>query len=87
MIRYHGKEINMLELVRIKKTVVTKNEKGEEVKKHFTNFYLEIEINGQVTSIPIQPVQFGKEEKHRAQTRKNYQIMELASKLKEEKPF
>jgi hypothetical protein len=76
----------MLELVRIKKTVVT-NVNGEEVKKHFTNFYLEIEINGQVTSVPIQPVQFGKEEKHRAQTRKNYQIMELASKLKEEKPF
>ena len=45
------KGINMLELVRIKKTVVTKNEKGEEVKKHFTNFYLAIEINGQVINV------------------------------------
>jgi len=77
----------MLELIRIKKTVVTKNEKGEEVKKHFTNFYLAIEINGQAINVPIQPVQFGKEEKHKAQTRKNYQIMELASKLQEEVPF
>ena len=77
----------MLELVRRKNTVTSKDEKGNEVVRHYTNFYLLIEINDQVTYVPIQPVNFGKLDKHKAQVRKNYQIMELASKQIVDLPF
>lgn len=46
-------------------------------KLSFTNFYLEIEINGTYIKVPIQPVNFGT-----AQNRKYYNILDLASSFK-----
>lgn len=55
---------------------------GKELVKRFTNFYLEVEIEGQMKLIPIQPVNFGEK-----QNRRNYQILSLVAKKIEDSPF
>ncbi len=61
-----------MELYRYVKEVVNK-ETGEI--KRYTNFYLEVVLNGNKINVPIQPVNFGEKS-----NRSNYHILRLASK-------
>lgn len=62
-------------LFRSRKEVETKDEKtGEKVIKRYTNFYLQVEVNGNKINVPIRPVNFGE-----ASNRTNYQLLRLAS--------
>ena len=57
---------------------------GKEVTKNYTNFYIEVEIEGNLKLIPIQPVNFGEK-----QNRRNYQVLSLVATeiKKEDMPF
>ena len=72
--------------MRLFKKINTKEvkEDGKTITKHYTNFYLEVEMEGQKKKIAIQPVNFGKD-----QNRKNYNVLSMCSELlkDEENPF
>ena len=61
---------------------VTQTIEGKEVTKRFTNFYIEIEVEGNKKLIPVQPVNFGEK-----QNRRNYQLLSMISTKIEKLPF
>lgn len=61
---------------------VVQTVEGKEIKKRFTNFYIEIEIEGNKKLIPVQPVNFGEK-----QNRRNYQLLSMISTKIEKLPF
>lgn len=62
--------------------VVQLDEKGNELMNSFTNFELEIEVNGNVVNVPIQPVNFGEK-----QNRWAYSVLSLSAIDKGSEPF
>lgn len=75
--------MNDLKLYRVRKEVEGKNkETGELEIKRYTNFYIQVVVNGNKINVPIRPVNFGN-----ASNRTNYQLLYLASEeiKKEEK--
>jgi len=69
---------NVLSYVKeIKETI-----EGKEVVKRFTNFYIEIEVEGNKKLIPIQPVNFGEK-----QNRRNYQVLSMIATKIDKLPF
>jgi len=59
---------------RLLKKVVEIEKNGE--KKRYTNFLIEVEVNGNVVTVPIQPVNFGEQ-----QNRRNYNTLSLCATL------
>lgn len=61
---------------------VTQTIEGKEVTKRFTNFYIEIEVEGNKKLIPVQPVNFGEK-----QNRRNYQLLSMIATKIDNLPF
>lgn len=69
---------NVLSYVKEVKEVI----EGKEVVKRFTNFYIEIEVEGNKKLIPVQPVNFGEK-----QNRRNYQLLSIVATKIDKMPF
>ena len=52
------------------------DEKGSPTKKRFTNFFVRVDINGNVVDVPITPVNFGEKS-----NRRNYNILQMSATL------
>lgn len=63
-------------------TGILEDEKGNELMNSFTNFELEIEVNGNIVNVPIQPVNFGEK-----QNRWAYSVLSLSAIDKGSEPF
>lgn len=63
-----------LKLYKVIKVVNSKDDKGAEIVKRYTNFYLRVFVNGKGINVPIQPVNFGNQSNRTA-----YQLLSLAS--------
>lgn len=62
--------------------IVQLDENGKELYNSFTNFELEIEVNGNIVNVPIQPVNFGEK-----QNRWAYSVLSLSAIEKGSDPF
>ena len=66
------KKIN--KVVSKKDNVVLKDDKGNDIYRTFTNFYVEIQVNDNTILIPIQPVNFGE-----SSNRRNYSLLSMSA--------
>ncbi|MEM0173117.1 MAG: hypothetical protein QXI16_01260 [Sulfolobaceae archaeon] len=78
-----------MKLVKIIKKVPRKingieqvDDNGSVLMNSFTNFELEIEVNGNIVNVPIQPVNFGEK-----QNRWAYSVLSLSAIEKGSEPF
>lgn len=65
-------------MLSLKKEVVKKEVNGEV--KHYTNYYIELELNNRVLSVAVEPKHFG-QPWDSPQVRKSYTILDVISEF------